>query len=85
VAADYAKFSGTSQETVTTSIQQSITSSVTDRVATNKSVGRELVKRGVVNPEFIQLFCNVHPLDTLSSKSREALKKFKVASRSKGW
>ena len=84
VASAHAAFSGSSPSKTTHAIQQTITSSVTDRVEVNKSVGRELVERGLVNEDFVQLFCNVHPLDSLSHKAREALKELKTPSHSKG-
>lgn len=55
-------------------MQQHITSSISDRVAVNHAVVKELQKAQAVNADFLELNCNVHPLDTLSSTSRSVLK-----------
>ncbi|ELT97200.1 hypothetical protein CAPTEDRAFT_196087 [Capitella teleta] len=70
----HAKYSGTDLRDTASRMAANITASISDRVAVNNCVSIQLKTRGLVNKDCLHLNCNVHPLDSLSSKSREALK-----------
>ena len=53
-------------------MKDKVSSTLSDRVAVNHCVTDSLKKS--LNPNILELHCNVHPLDSLANKSRSALK-----------
>ena len=74
LAANYAEFVKQPVEQVLDSMSKHITASISDRVAVNKCVATKLAADGVIHEDSIHLNCNVHPLDSVSSKARAACK-----------
>lgn len=68
----YAQYKGEETAGVLNTVQSHITASIADRVVVNKCVAEQLKKS--INPELVAYHCNVHPLDSIASKSRAALK-----------
>ncbi|ELU02972.1 hypothetical protein CAPTEDRAFT_203788 [Capitella teleta] len=50
----------------TRAMRANITSAISNRVAVNTFVTRELKKSGYLNERFLHTFCNIHPHDSLS-------------------
>jgi hypothetical protein len=74
LAANYEEFIEPPLEQVLDSMSKHITASIADRVAVNKCVATKLAADGVIHEDSIHLNCNVHPLDSVSSKARAACK-----------
>ena len=53
-------------------IQSNIKATLSDRVAVNHCVTERL--KDSFNTDLLELHCNIHPLDSISSKARSALK-----------
>ena len=71
-ASVYADWSGHDKSEVLSSVYHNISSTMTDRVAVNHCVVQQLEK--TFQKPLLELNCNVHPLDSVSSKVRTVLK-----------
>lgn len=80
----YAEFTESSAPVVLQKMQQNITSSMSDRVAVNHCVAEQLKNLLAVNQNFLEVNCNIHPLDSLSSSARTVLKETGIKSSTWG-
>ena len=71
----YSDFAGLSAENTEQAVRQNVTAAISDRAIVNNCVSQKLKQQGMVHPELLHLNCNVHPLDSVSGKSREASRK----------
>ena len=72
IATAYALFSKRDIDSVISDIAAVIKSTLTDRVSTNHAT--IVLLEAMLNEKLLELNCNVHPLDSISSVCREALK-----------
>ena len=72
LAETYAGWVGEDTEDATSCIKGKVSSTLSDRVAVNHCVTERM--KETFNQDIIELHCNVHPLDSIASKTRSALK-----------